>query len=136
MLHPFLLSVSFGAGAAQQSNATPDLSPQGFLQSSGLFQPMHSEVLPRRDDIQSSFTNPHDRLLCRVILCRALSSGSKTLPEDRTPERGLELVLGCQAPAGTIFCVEKLPLRGLRLSLCAAASPKGVGGICVMMLCR
>lgn len=96
---------------------TSDLSPQGSLESSDLFQPMHSEMLPRRVGfLQGSFTNPHDRLVRRVILCRALSSGSKTLPEDRSPERGLELVLGCQAPARTISCMENLPLRA-RLSL-------------------
>lgn len=128
-LTPFLPLVHefWGWSCSALKHLTSDLSPQGSLQSSGLFQSMHSEVLPRRAEFsQSSFTNPHDSLLCRVILCRALSSGSKTLSEDRSPETGLELVLGCQAPVRTIFCMEKLPPRG-RLSLCAAAFPKGDG---------
>lgn len=73
----------------------------------GLFQPVHSEVLPRRAwSLQTSFTNPHDRLLCRVILCRALSPENKTLPEDRSPETGLELVPNCCTQARTRFCMK------------------------------
>lgn len=114
----------WGWSCSAVEHLTSDLSPQGSLKSSGLFQPMHSAILPRRaGSLQGSFTNPHNRLLCRVILCRALSSGSKTLPENRSPERGLELVLGCRAPARTIFCMEKLPLRG-RLSVCSSISQR------------
>lgn len=74
--------------------------------------------------MQSSFTNPHDRLLCRLILCRALSSGSKTLPEDRSPERGLELVLGCQVPAGTILHGKTSSKRTQTFSVCSSISQR------------
>lgn len=101
-----------------------------------LFQPIHSEVLPRRAwSLWSSFTNPHDRLLCRVILCSALSSGNKTLPEDRSPERALGLVPACRTQVGTIFCMEKLCLRGLRLSLWLEASSKDVQALVYYIFC-
>lgn len=86
--------------------------------------------------MQSSFTNPHDMLLCRVILCRAFSSGNKTPPEDRSPEKGLELVLDCRIQVGTIFCVEKLPLRGLQLSVSGSISQRCVGSGLPHLLCQ
>lgn len=129
----------WGWSCSAVEHLTSDLSPQGSLKSSGLFQPMHSAILPRRaGSLQGSFTNPLNRLLCRVILCRALSSGSKTLPENRSPERpgtgaGLSgsskdnILHGKTSSKRETLCVQQHLPKVLEAL---------VHHICVMMICR
>lgn len=121
--NPVVKSRALLAKAAQQFSGFPLTCPPGFPAGSlGLFQSVHSEVLPgRARSSQSSFTGG-----TAGNLCRALSAGNEALPEDRSPERGPALTPDRLTQAGTIFCMENIPPRGLGLPPCLAASPRGV----------